>query len=154
MLFKVSTNKLDIDNSLLEHIDNQEIKKLFTNFCNKLKLNNFDLVFKSVSKEQIKDLNFRFSGNNYPTDILTFNNDNGADIVISIEIVRENSNKYNTREPDELMTVISHGLLHSIGMDHQNREEQEEFLNIQNYLLASSSIDLTISFEFFDRIKE
>ena len=73
----------------------------------------------------------------YLTDIITFdyveNDIVSGDIFISIERVRENAEMYQVEFENELLRVMSHGLLHLMGYDDRSekdktlmREKEEE----------------------------
>ncbi len=74
------------------------------------------------------DINRRYLGHDYYTDIITFDYCEGdvlaGDLFISIDTVRENAVRYKSSFEDELDRVMVHGLLHLIGYDDHTREEQ------------------------------
>jgi rRNA maturation RNase YbeY len=65
-------------------------------------------------------MNVEYLGHNTLTDIITFDNTDGAegiqgDIYISIDRIRENAEKYRVPFERELHRVMAHGLLHLLG---------------------------------------
>ena len=101
-----------------------KIKKIFYNY---------------ISESKIKDLNKRHLSHNYSTDILTFDYSQGNGIVSEIYIapkkVEKNAKKYSQSIENELLRVISHGLLHLCGYnDTTNDEAQEMRLKEDHYL--------------------
>ncbi|MFL2637619.1 MAG: rRNA maturation RNase YbeY [Flavobacteriaceae bacterium] len=75
----------------------------------------------------LKDLNYRYLGHDYFTDVISFNDsvDNvlNGNIAISIERVLENSKKFNVPFQDELLRVMVHGLLHFMGYEDSSEDE-------------------------------
>lgn len=75
------------------------------------------------------DYNRRFLSHDYYTDIITFDDDEGdtinGDIIISIDMVKSNSEQYGTTYPDELDRVIIHGILHLCGINDKGPGERE-----------------------------
>ena len=71
--------------------------------------------------EKILEVNNRYLSHDFYTDIITFDYSEGdklsGDIIISLETVRTNSQKYNTGFAEELHRVIIHGILHMCGID-------------------------------------
>jgi rRNA maturation RNase YbeY len=83
--------------------------------------------------KKLKELNFIFCSDNYLleinqqylkhdtfTDIVTFDNSESSEIIIgdifiSVDRVKENADKYNVSQRDELHRVIIHGTLHLLG---------------------------------------
>ncbi len=92
-----------------------------------------------VKDEEMKDLNRKYRGIDSSTDILSFPlwEEEGefappegwdpiplGDLIISPEKVAENAADAGINFENELVTVLSHGLLHLIGFDHSDPEEE------------------------------
>lgn len=105
--------------------------------CEVKKLGNICIIF--CSDNYILDVNIKFLGHDYFTDIITFDYCEGnvlsGDLFISIDSVRENAEYYKTEFSDELNRVIVHGLLHLIGYDDHTDEEQKVMREKENYYL-------------------
>ena len=93
------------------------------------------------SDQYILKTNKEFLNHDYYTDIITFdyceNRNISGDLLISLETVRSNSEKFNTDFSDELNRVIIHGILHLIGFDDSTpelkaniRKEEDKALEI------------------------
>lgn len=108
------------------------------------------------SDRYLLDINRKFLGHDYLTDIITFDNASdytgiypegtlSGDIYISIDTVRYNADAYGEGFERELHRVIAHGLLHLIGFDDTSKELQKEMraqedkaLNLWFEILANS----------------
>ena len=116
-----------LNNSWLKLVAESEIKKL----------GNINIIF--CSDNYILDVNVKFLGHDYFTDIITFDycekNILSGDLFISIDTVRDNAEFYKTEFKDELNRVIVHGLLHLIGYDDHTPEEQKIMREKENYYL-------------------
>ena len=116
-----------INNAWLKMVAESEVKEL-GNIC---------IIF--CSDNYILDVNIKFLGHDYFTDIITFDYCEGnvlsGDLFISIDSVRENAEFYKTEFSDELNRVIVHGLLHLIGYDDHTEEEQKVMREKENYYL-------------------
>ena len=88
-----------------------------------------ELVYAFFNDNDLKDLNYKYLGHDYFTDVISFNDsvDNvlNGNIAISIERVLENSKKFNVPFQDELLRVMVHGLLHFMGYDDSNVDESK-----------------------------
>jgi probable rRNA maturation factor len=78
---------------------------------------------------ELKRLNRRFRGKNYPTDVLSFpvacSMDRLAgDIAIAADIARENARRLGHTPAQELKILVLHGLLHLAGYDHEQDDGQ------------------------------
>jgi len=91
------------------------------------------------SDPYLLEVNKKFLGHDYYTDIITFdyreNNVLSGDLFISVDCVRANADFYKTEFPDELDRVIVHGLLHIIGFDDHSDDEVREMRSKENQYL-------------------
>jgi len=82
-----------------------------------------------VSDRAIKELNRRFRGKDYPTDVLSFPNQAAAfevenqshlgDVVISVHRAAAQAKQHRLSFAIEVKHLILHGLLHLCGYDHE-----------------------------------
>ena len=117
-----------------------------------------------VDEASISELNSRFLGKEGPTDVLAFpideepvesgrSPDSGGtgpgmpsepddipvllgDIVICPAVAHRNAPEHAGSYDDELALLVVHGLLHLMGMDHQEDDEAEEMEARERALLA------------------
>ena len=86
------------------------------------------LVF--CSDEYILDVNQNYLQHDYYTDIITFDYCTGCkisgDLIISLDTVLSNSQKFNSSYNTELHRVIIHGVLHLLGYKDKTSEEAKE----------------------------
>ena len=98
-----------------------------------------DLNYIFSNDDYILDINKKYLNHNYYTDIITFNYVEGnllsGDIFISVDTVNENAQHYKVSFENELCGVIIHGVLHLIGFDDQNKNDQEEMTKQENLAL-------------------
>ena len=115
------------NNAWLKAVAESEIKKL----------GGINIIF--CSDNYILDINQRYLGHDYFTDIITFDYCEGkilsGDLFISVDSVRENAIYYKVSFEEELFRVIVHGLLHLIGYDDHTPSQQKEMRAKENYYL-------------------
>jgi probable rRNA maturation factor len=84
------------------------------------------LNFVFTSDEEILKTNIQYLNHNTYTDIITFDycEDKliNGDIVISVERVKENAEKFKIDFEEELKRVIIHGILHLCGYKDKTKE--------------------------------
>ncbi|MGH9558376.1 MAG: rRNA maturation RNase YbeY [Bryobacteraceae bacterium] len=68
---------------------------------------------------ELRQLNRKFRGKNYATDVLSFPHDLGGEIAISLDRARAQAAEHGHRAADEIRILMLHGLLHLSGMDHE-----------------------------------
>ena len=102
------------------------------------RLGELSVIF--CSDHDLLDLNLKYLGHDYFTDIITFDYCEGktlsGDLFISIDSVRENAEHYGASFEDELDRVIVHGLLHLVGYDDHSEEEIAQMRAKENYYLS------------------
>ncbi len=105
----------------------------------------FDIVL--VNNEKIRDINKEYRQKDCPTDVITFaifadspeeeqyiidGDINLGEIIVSLDRIEEQAKENNVTFNDELYYIISHGILHLLGFDHQTEEEYNFMVNNQN----------------------
>lgn len=92
------------------------------------------------SDNYILDVNQKYLGHDYFTDIITFDYCEGdrlsGDLFISIDSVRENAIEYGSTFEDELNRVMVHGVLHLIGYDDHTEEDIAVMRKKENYYMS------------------
>jgi rRNA maturation RNase YbeY len=93
-----------------------------------------------VDDEKILEVNNEYLGHDYYTDIITFDYDEddviNGDLVISLDTVRTNAEKFGKEYNDELHRVIIHGILHLCGINDKGPGEREIMEAAENKALA------------------
>lgn len=93
-----------------------------------------------VDDEKILKVNREYLGHDYYTDIITFdyceNNTLNGDLVISLDTIRTNAEKFHKEYDEELHRVIIHGILHLCGINDKGPGEREIMEAAENEALA------------------
>lgn len=89
--------------------------------------------------EEILEVNRRFLGHDYYTDIITFDYDRGrmvnGDIYISLDTVRSNAELFGQSFRREFYRVVAHGVLHLCGINDKGPGEREIMESHENRTL-------------------
>ena len=101
-----------------------------------------------VDKDFIHELNKNYRGIDRPTDVISFaflddKNEiiNGnlpldlGEIYICYEVADENRKSYNNSIKREICFLFVHGLLHLLGYNHMDKEEEEIMFPLQEKIL-------------------
>jgi probable rRNA maturation factor len=98
------------------------------------------------SDNYLLKLNIEFLKHNYFTDVITFDYSEGrivaGDIYISIDRVMNNSVIYKQNYSDELIRVISHGLLHLLKYNDKEEEEIKMMRQKESQLLKKIKFNI------------
>ena len=96
-----------------------------------------------VDDEKILEVNREYLGHDYYTDIITFDycesDTLNGDLVISLDTVRTNAEKFHKAYDEELHRVIIHGILHLCGINDKGPGEREQMEAAENRALALRS---------------
>ena len=89
------------------------------------KIGDINIIF--CSDSYLLDVNKKYLGHDYYTDIITFDYCEkdilSGDLFISVDCVRDNASFYGTEFSNELNRVMVHGVLHLIGYDDHTDED-------------------------------
>lgn len=82
-----------------------------------------------VDDKELLGINVQYLGHDTLTDIISFDYTQGktvsGDIFISTDRVRENAQTYGVDFANELLRVMSHGLLHFMGYGDKTEEDRQ-----------------------------
>ena len=99
-----------------------------------------EIGYMFVDDEKILEVNREYLGHDYYTDIITFDYDEddiiSGDLVISLDTVRTNAEKFRKTYDEELHRVIIHGILHLCGINDKGPGEREIMEAEENKALA------------------
>lgn len=99
-----------------------------------------EIGYMFVNDEKILEVNNEYLGHDYYTDVITFDYCEvdilNGDIVISLDTVRTNAEKFGKTYEEELYRVIIHGILHLCGINDKAPGEREIMEENENKALA------------------
>ena len=102
------------------------------------RVGNLNYLF--VNDEEILVANRQFVGHDYYTDIITFDYSRGdrisGDIMISLDTVASNAEKFEVPYFKELLRVVIHGVLHLVGINDKGPGEREIMEAAENAALG------------------
>ncbi len=130
------------------------IEEVYEKSC----LNGFDykvISFDFLYCDSVKthEINREYRNKDYPADIITFaifadseekfifdGEINLGEVMIALDKVIEEAEKKGVTKEHELAFLISHGILHLLGFDHQTEEDYNFIINLQNKALESIGV--------------
>ena len=99
-----------------------------------------EIGYMFVNDKKILEVNNEYLSHDYFTDVITFDYCEGdilnGDIVISLDTVRTNAEKFGKTYEEELYRVIIHGILHLCGINDKGPGEREIMEENENKALA------------------
>jgi len=121
----------------------EPISKIVTITSNLFSLQKQTVNIILVTNKTIQELNHQFRKKDYPTDVLTFPDGelgNQGDIFISIDKCKEQAVELGHSFERELGFLTVHGLLHTLGYDHQTEEQEQAMIERQNQILHKAKL--------------
>lgn len=106
----------------------------------------FDFLY--CDSKKTHEINREYREKDYPADIITFaifadseekfifdGEINLGEVIIALDKVIEEAGKKGVTKEHELAFLISHGILHLLGFDHQTEEDYNFIVELQNRAL-------------------
>ena len=144
-------NEFEIFNETDYEIDMDFEKKLIEYALDYKGLNNviFNVIF--VNNETIHKINKEYRGIDRETDVISFALEDNkeidlevgrvlGDIYISVDKMKSQAKEYEHSEKREMAFLTVHGLLHLLGYDHMNKEDEEVMFREQELILDGFGI--------------
>jgi hypothetical protein len=141
--------KIEIFNNSSYKIELDDFKKYFLSIMKDLKVEDALVNIIIVDNEEIKKINKEYRNIDNVTDVISFALEDVefktpfrvlGDIYISYDKVIEQALKYEHSEKRELYFLATHGLLHLLGYDHMNEEDEKVMFTLQRELLDKYDI--------------
>ena len=141
----------EISNLTEEKVPLDLMEKVIKKTEEKLDIEDSIVSITIIDNERIHEINRDYRGIDRPTDVISFafmdediNPENGltnlGEIYISIEKAHEQAEEYGHSFERELCFLLVHGLLHLLGYDHMEKEDEIEMFSLQDEILESLGI--------------
>ena len=130
------------------NVDEDSLSKVCQNFLNENALEDSELLIRLVSPVEIQVLNKEYRDKNQVTNVLSFQSDIPdeveesilGDVVICVDVVREEALFGNKKFGDHLTHMAVHGILHLIGHDHEDIKSANKMESIEINFLGKLGI--------------
>ena len=141
---------IEMSNETEWPVDEDRVYKLATFAMDRMRLHpNTDLYLRFVDLPTMEELHIRHMDEPGPTDVLSFPMDELlpgdnlsvapegilGDIVVCPEFAQEQAEKAGHPAMNEILLLVTHGILHLLGFDHAEPDEEKEMFGLQNQIL-------------------
>lgn len=129
----------------------KQLSELLQFAAEKLEVGDADLSLSFVDNPTIHEINLEYRGKDRPTDVISFALEETGDdeilivgedvprvlgdIIVSVPMAKEQAQDYGHSVERELGFLVVHGLLHLLGYDHMNEEDEKEMFTLQDDIL-------------------
>lgn len=135
-----------MDNYEVVNLTNYQIPDVFDSLIKYITIKeNIKNTFISIvlcENDYIKDINKKYRNINKPTDVLSFaiESDNLdvsliGEIYINVDKMKEQALALNHSETREISFLLTHGMLHLLGYNHEKEKEEKIMIEKQERIL-------------------
>jgi probable rRNA maturation factor len=140
---------IEINNESDLELPTERVLAMLLHHFERLKLSQrVELSVMFINEQPMEELHVKWLDEPGPTDVLSFPMDELrpgdvetegvlGDIVICPQVARLQADAAGHGEMDEIMLLATHGLLHLLGFDHSEPEQEAEMFGLQRELLDS-----------------
>lgn len=143
---------IEINNESAIEVDLTRVRSLAEHVIGSLRLHPaVDLGIIFVDEEPMTDLHVKWLDEPGPTDVLSFPmdelrpgsdeliSDEGVlgDVVICPQVAIKQAATAGHEPINEMLLLLTHGILHLVGFDHAEPEEEKEMFGLQKELLSA-----------------
>ena len=120
-------------------VDEKKLKLTCEQFMQELDVGDSELVVRLVSPIEIQALNKEYRSKNQATNVLSFSSDIPleigesilGDVVICVNVVREEAELEGKAFSDHLCHMAIHGILHLLGYEHEDLSSANKMEGIE-----------------------
>ena len=130
-------------------VDEEKLKLTCQQFMQEFDVGDSELVVRLVSPIEIQTLNKEYRAKNQGTNVLSFSSDIPleigesilGDVVICVDVVREEAVLGDKTFPDHLSHMAIHGILHLLGYEHEDLTSANKMEEIEIEFLKKIGVN-------------
>ena len=142
---------IEVNNETTCELDEKELSDLCRFVLDRLRIHpQAELAVLLVDPDTMEQLHLKWMDEPGPTDVLSFPMDELrptpddeepkpgllGDVVLCPDVARRQAKQAGHSAEDELHLLTTHGILHLLGYDHAEPEEEKEMFDLQGQLLV------------------
>jgi probable rRNA maturation factor len=146
---------IEVNNESTYSVDDAALQRLATYCLDAMRVHpDADIAIVLVDEAAMEQLHVQWMGEPGPTDVLSFpmdelrpGNDDVVtppgvlgDVVLCPQVAEMQAEGAGHSIMDELLMLTAHGILHLLGFDHADPEEEKEMFSLQRDLLVGFAL--------------
>ncbi|GAB2820181.1 rRNA maturation RNase YbeY [Alpinimonas psychrophila] len=146
---------IEVNNESTYEIDEAALQRLSTYALDAMRIHaDADLAIVLVDEAAMEALHVQWMGEPGPTDVLSFpmdelrpGNDDQltpagllGDVVLCPQVAESQAEAAGHTTMDELLLLTTHGILHLLGFDHAEPDEEKEMFSLQRDILIGYAL--------------
>lgn len=158
--------QVDIDEKIIEFVNKRTVEKIDLKQViydivesvlveQNIFADTIDVSIQSASSDEIRKINKEYRNIDRATDVLSFpiftkdelqNLDSNikeielGDIILCLDVIEKQSIEYNTGIVREILYMITHGMCHLTGHDHEIEEEKKVMRELEEKVLSKVGV--------------
>ena len=125
-------------------VSKRDVSRIAERMLAGLGRNEADASVHVIGDARMKALNRRYRGVGKTTDVLSFPTETGendlGDLFISAPQIRRQAKELGIPAKEEFVRMLSHGILHLAGYNHEKKRESEKMFGLQEKLVERLNI--------------
>ena len=119
-------------------VDCKKLERQVRNILISLQCEKKEISILLADDKKIRELNRHYRGLDRSTDVLSFPQHEGdkqglnphllGDVVVSTVTARRQSTQHKLSLEEELVLLLTHGILHLLGYDHERSDEEAHYM--------------------------
>lgn len=145
---KVKENTIDLNDTIYKIVENVLSEQ-------NISAEIIDVSIQSASAEEIREINKKYRNIDRATDVLSFpiftkdelkdikkdiKEVELGDIILCLEVIEKQAEEYGTGLVREVLYMITHGMCHLTGHDHEIEEEKKEMRALEEKVLSKVGV--------------
>lgn len=134
-----------------EVVELDKLREYITYVVGELKLEKCEFNIIIIDNKRIREINKEYRGIDRETDVISFALEDNmdvqytdfrllGDIYISIDKCYMQAREYGHSREREICFLATHGILHLLGYDHMEPDDEKDMFDLQNKLLDGYNI--------------
>src|SRR5690606_1422652 len=121
---------LEIDDEFEDELDEETIRAVVDATFAHLHITDAELTVVITDDNEVQALNREYRDIDAPTDV-----------IIAFPYARRQALQYGNSPADEILLLVTHGVLHLLGYDHATAEEEAEMWVLQEAILEPFGVE-------------
>ena len=128
------------------------LKEYIKYVVKKLELEKCEFNIILVDNKKIREINKEYRNIDRETDVISFAMEDNldikytdfrllGDIYISVDKCYSQAEEYGHSNLREICFLATHGILHLLGYDHMNKDDEKKMFNLQDELLSGYNLE-------------
>jgi probable rRNA maturation factor len=133
---------LEVTDKFRPRTERALIERVVTAVCEFVGRDEFEVSLLLTDDAEMAELHGQFLGDPTPTDVMSFEMGDGAEIVVSVETATRMARASGHEVTAEVALYIVHGMLHTLGYDDIDDDDRRRMREAERTIMARLQLDV------------